>query len=121
MKRKILTLPRPLEKEPHNKNLQPRHAHHDDILNNAEPENPLFRRPHSAEVAVLPRSEVLLVALDGAELAGQFVDAFGQEGGLFGRCALPAGEGGTRFVFDLFVGKAEGLISLFYVWVWVVG
>lgn len=59
------TLPRARKKEPDNKNLQRRHAHHKRTLNNAEPENPTLGTAHGAEIAVLARPEVLLVARYG--------------------------------------------------------
>lgn len=62
---KGLTFPSPLEKEPHNKHLQPSHGNHHQTLNNAEIKNPSLGAAHSAEVPVLARTEVFLVSRDG--------------------------------------------------------
>jgi hypothetical protein len=54
-----------LEEESHDKNLQSSHAHHQPTLNHTEVEDPRLRALHRAEVAVLPRAEVFLHAVDG--------------------------------------------------------
>ena len=99
------------EKVPHNKHLQPRDPHHKHILNNAKPENPLFRAAHSTEVAVLARAKVLLVPCDGGQLPGQLVDGFLEVGGLFRWGALFGREGGAGFVLDLGSG-VSAVVSL---------
>lgn len=97
-----LTFPSPLEKEPHNKHLQPRHRNHHQTLNNAEIENPSLGAAHSAKVAVLARTEVFLVSRNGRQEVRYLCDGFFDGGGLFGVCALSGGEFGFLFVFDLF-------------------
>jgi len=58
--RSYITLPRALEEEPHNQNLQTSHAHHHDHLDQAEVEDSLLRAPDRAEVSVLAGSKVFL-------------------------------------------------------------
>lgn len=96
-----IPLPRPLEKEPHHKYLQPRHGDHEHILNDAEPEDARLGAADGAEIAVLARAEVLLVPRDGRQLPGELEHGLGEEGGLLGGGALFGGEGGAVFVFDL--------------------
>ena len=71
-----LTFPSPLEKEPHNKNLQPRHTNHQTALNYTEIEYPALRALNGAEITVFARAKVLLVAVDCREIAGDFHDRF---------------------------------------------
>ena len=59
-----VALPSPLEKVADHKNLQSRHSHHHSALDHAQIEDSTFRTPHRAEVPVLPRPEVFLVAID---------------------------------------------------------
>ena len=54
-----------LEKEPNNKDLQTSHAHHHQALNHAEVEDPPLGASNRAEIPILARAEVLLVAGDG--------------------------------------------------------
>lgn len=100
----LLTFPSPLEKEPDDKNLQAGHANHEAALDHAEVEDARLGALDRAEVAVLPRAEVLLVPADGRQLPVDFVDGFLERRGLFGRTALLAGELGADFVFDLVSG-----------------
>ena len=51
-----------LEEEPHDKYLQPGHAHHHQALNHAEVEDPPLSAPNCAEISVLSRAEVLLIS-----------------------------------------------------------
>lgn len=97
-----LTFSRSLKKEPHNKNLQPSHTNHQPTLHDTKIKYPTLRALNSAEVPVLARAEVFLVAVDGGEVPGDFHDGFFEGGGLFGGGALFGGEeGGGGFVFDL--------------------
>lgn len=57
-----VALPRALEEEPDDKDLQGAHADDQARLDQAEVDNPLLGAPDSAEVAVLARAEVLLVS-----------------------------------------------------------
>lgn len=59
------TLSCPLEKESHNKNLQPSHTHHQPTLHHAEIKNSPLGALYRAEIAVLARAEVFLHAVDG--------------------------------------------------------
>lgn len=54
-----------LEEEPDNKDLQSTHSDNQTRLDQAKVYNSLLGAPHGAEVAVLARSEVLLVTGDG--------------------------------------------------------
>ena len=104
-----LTFPCSLEEEPHNKHLQPSHTNHQSALHHAKIKYPTLRTLNSAEVSVLARAEVFLVAVDGGEVPGDFHDGFFEGGGLFRVGALFGGEeGGGRFVFDLW-GKRIGV------------
>jgi hypothetical protein len=97
-----IPLPRPLEKEAHNKNLQPRHRHHQRALHQAKIEYPPLRTPDSAEIPILPRPEVFLIPADGRELRRELEYGFFEDGGLFGGGALFGGKLGIAgFVFDL--------------------
>ncbi len=97
-----LTFPCPLEEEPHNKYLQPSHTNHQPALHHTKIKYPTLRTLDSAEVSILARAEVLLIAVDGGEVAGDFHDGFFEGGGLFGGGALFGGEeGGGRFVLNL--------------------
>lgn len=90
-----------MKEEPHHKHLQPRHADHDQILDNAEPPDPRLCAPHRAEIAILARAKVLLVACDCAQLAGDLVDALLQQTRLLGGGALLCGQRrGAGFVLD---------------------
>jgi hypothetical protein len=86
-----ITLPRPLEKEPHNKNLQPGHRNHQKHLHNRKLKDPLLSRPDGAKIAVLACSEVLLLAVDGGELGGELEEGFFERGLLVGCAACFAG------------------------------
>jgi hypothetical protein len=59
------------------------HADNQSNLDHAEVDNALLRARHSAEVAVLSCSKVLLVSRNGGKLARDLVDGFLQDGGLF--------------------------------------
>jgi len=97
------TFARALEKESHDKDLQPSHHNHHNPLNDAKVEYAPLRTPYSAKVAVLARAEVLLIPVDGGELAGDFEDGLFERGVLFGGGALLGGElSGTGLVLDLF-------------------
>jgi hypothetical protein len=96
------TFPRPLEEEPHNEHLQPRHRHNEATLHQAKVEDALLGALDSREIAVLARAEVLLVAGNCGKLSRELEDGFFEDGGLFGRGTLLGGDfraGG--FVFDL--------------------
>lgn len=58
------TFPSALEKEAHNKDLQRSHGHHYQTLDHTEIEDAALCAPHGAEIAVLARAEILLVAGD---------------------------------------------------------
>ena len=64
-----ISLPRALEKEPHNKHLQPSHTNHHQTLNNTEIEDSPLRTPNRAEITILSCTEVFLVSCDSRELA----------------------------------------------------
>lgn len=95
------TFPRPLEKEPDDKNLQTSHTNHQPTLNDAKIEDTRLSALNSAEITILACTEVLLHAVDGRQLAWNFVDGLFEGRGLFGRSALLAGEFGTGFILDL--------------------
>lgn len=93
-----------LEEEPDDEDLQTCHAHHHQALDDREVEYPPLRAPDGGEVPVLARPEVLLVARDGGELAGELEDRFFKRGRLFwGRALLGGDLGVALFVLDLFV------------------
>jgi len=56
--------------------LQPCHAHHHQTLYHREVEDALLGAANRAEVSVLAGAEVFLVAVDGGELRGEFLDRF---------------------------------------------
>lgn len=60
-----ISLPRTLEKEPHDKNLQSCHTNHHQTLDHTEIKDPPLGTPHCAEIPVLARAEILLVTCDG--------------------------------------------------------
>ena len=102
-----LTFPCPLEEESHNKHLQSSHTNHQSALHHTKIKYPTLRTFNSAEVSILARAEVFLVAVDGGEVAGDFHDGFFEGGGLFGGGALFGGEeGGGGFVFNLALERA---------------
>lgn len=68
------TLPSALEKEAHNKHLQPGHRHHHQALNHAEVEDTTLGATDGAEIPILASTEILLVSGDGRQLCGQLVD-----------------------------------------------
>lgn len=90
-----------LEEEPHNKHLQSSHGNHHQSLNHAEVPDTALGAAHSAEVAVLARPEVLLVARDGGQLGGELEDGLLDGGGLFGVGTLARGEFCAGFVLKL--------------------
>ena len=94
-------LPRALKEESYNKHLKARHRNHHQTLQDAEVEDAALSAPHGGEIAVLPRAEVLLVAVDGAQLARELEDGLFEHGGLFGGGALLGWELGAGFVLDL--------------------
>ena len=83
-----LTFPRPLKEKPDDEDLQAGHADHQSALHHAEVEDPALGALDRAEVSILARAEVLLVAVDGGEVAGDFEDGLFERGGLFGGGAL---------------------------------
>ena len=89
-----LTFPCSLEEEPHNKHLQPSHTNHQPALHHTKVKYPTLRTFNSAEVSILARAEVFLVAVNGGEVAGHFHDGFFEGGGLFRGGALFRGEEG---------------------------
>ena len=89
------------EEHPHDKDLQASHADHHSALQQAEVEHPLLRAPDSAEVPVLARAEVLLLAREGGDLARHLEDRLFHAAELLGRCAGFLGEVGAGLVFDL--------------------
>ena len=97
-----LTFPSPLEKEPHNRNLQSSHSGHHAHLDETEIEYSLLRAPDRAEIAVLPCAEVFLHATNRTQLATDFEHQILECGMLFGRRAgLLWEESRFGFVFDL--------------------
>ena len=96
-----LTFSGTLEEEPHNEDLQRSHRNHHQALNHAEVENTTLRTTNGAEVPVLSRAEVLLVAGDGGELSGQLEDRLLESGGLLGTSTLAGGQLCAFFVLDL--------------------
>jgi hypothetical protein len=91
------------EEHPHDKHLQASHADHHSALQQAEVEHPLLRAPDSAEVPVLARAEVFLLAREGGDLARDLEDRLFDAAELLGRCAGFLGEVGAGLVFDLWV------------------
>ena len=63
--RSHVSLPRALEEEPDNENLQSCHTHHHQALNYTKVENPPLCTPNGAEVTILSRAEIFLIASDG--------------------------------------------------------
>lgn len=109
-----LTFPCSLKEEPHDKHLQPSHTNHQPALHHTKVKYPTLGTLHSAEIPVLARAEVFLVAVDGGEVAGDFHDGFFESGGLFGGSAFFGGEeGGGGFVFDL-EGRGLVLVERFH-------
>lgn len=101
--RSRLTFPCSCEEEAHDKHLQSSHSDHEQVLDDAKPEYPALCTPHRAEVPVFSCAEIFLVAGDGAELARNLEDGFGEHTRLSFWCALLGGEGGALFVLDLYV------------------
>jgi hypothetical protein len=89
------------EEHPHDKHLQAGHADHHSAFQQAEVEHSLFRAPDSAEVPVLARTEVFLLAGEGGNLARNLEDRLFHAAELLGRCAGFLREVGTGLVFDL--------------------
>lgn len=81
-----------LEKEPHNKHLQPSHTNHHQALNNTEVKDTSLCASNCAEIPVLSGTEVLLVARDCRELARELEDGFLQRGSLLWGGALFGGD-----------------------------
>ena len=95
------TFPRPMKKESHHQHLQPRHGHHHPHLDQAKPEDPPLGTPDRAEIAILPGAEVLLHAVDGAQLAGHLEDDLLEGRVLLGRGAGLLWQGrGARLVLN---------------------
>lgn len=109
------TFPRPLEKEPHDKNLQACHTNHQPTFHHAKIEDARLGALDGAEVTIFARTEVFLVAGDRRQLARDFVEGFFEGRGLFRRRALFARELGAGFILDLFgsarVGRSERIVS----------
>jgi hypothetical protein len=89
------------EEHPHDKHLQAGHADHHSAFQQAEVEDPLFRAPDSAEVPVLARAEVFLLASEGGDLARHLEDRLFHAAELLGRCAGFLRQVGAGLVFDL--------------------
>ena len=97
------------EEHPHDRHLQASHADHHSALQQAEVEHPLLRAPDSAEVPVLARAEVLLLAREGGDLARHLEDRLFHAAELLGGCAGFLGEVGAGLVFDLlWMSKVSG-------------
>ena len=64
-----ITLPRSLEEEPYDKNLQASHTHHHQTLNNTEVKDPPLRTPDRTKIAILSRAEIFLIPCNGRKLA----------------------------------------------------
>lgn len=75
-----------LEEESHDKHLQGSHADDETNLNHAKVHDSLLCTGDGGEIAVLARSEVLLVPRNGRKLTGDFED-----GVLDNRCLLGGG------------------------------
>ena len=73
-KKDQLTFPRPLEKEPHDKDLQASHGNHQATFDDTKIEDARLGALDGAKIAILARAEVFLVAADGRQLAVDFVD-----------------------------------------------
>lgn len=67
-----IPLPSPSKEHLDYKHLQAGHRDHQSTLDEAEVEHPGLCTPHSAEVPVLACAEVLLLADEGRDLAGEF-------------------------------------------------
>jgi hypothetical protein len=101
------------EEHPHDKHLQASHADHHSALQQAEVEHPLLRAPDSAEVPVLARAEVFLLAGEGGDLARDLEDRLFHAAELLGGCAGLLGEVGAGLVFDLWVvGLVDGSLLM---------
>jgi hypothetical protein len=96
-----LTLPRALEKEAHDKHLQPSHGHHHETLNHAKVENASLGAAHGTEVAVLARAEVLLVTGNRGQHCRHFHDRLLDGARLLGAGALFGWKLCFLLVFDL--------------------
>ena len=123
-----LTFPRPLEKESHNKNLQPGHRNHHPTNNHTEVKNPPLRTLHRAKIPILPRPEIFLIPAYRAQIPANLHNALFNPtclfrgGPLFGRKQRVRG----RIAFDgdfeiddflavggpaAFVGEAEAVLA----------
>jgi hypothetical protein len=96
-----LTLARSLEKEAHDKDLQPSHGHHQQALNNAEVEDASLGAAHGTEIAVLARTEVFLVTGDCRQHSRHFHDRLLDNARLLGAGALFGWKLCFLLVFDL--------------------
>lgn len=96
-----LTFPSSRKKHLNNKNLQPSHRNHQPTLKHTKIENPLLRAPDGAEISILARAEVLLLARESGDLAGELEDGFLDAAELVGARAGFLREGGLFFVFHL--------------------
>lgn len=92
-----------LEEEAHDKDLQCAHAYNQAGLDEAKVDNPLLGTSNSAEIAVLTRPKILLVAGDGGKLAGDSICGLAQGIGLLIGAALFRWESNTGFIFDLWL------------------
>jgi hypothetical protein len=99
--RLYVTLPRSLEEESYNENLQPRHCDHQSALHQTEIEDPLLSTPDRAKVPVLSCAEVLLISAYRGQLCGKLDNGLFKNGSLLGRGTLLGGELGTIFILDL--------------------
>lgn len=98
-----LTLARSLEKEAHNKHLQPGHGHHHHAFNNTEIEDASLGAAHSTKVAVLARTEVFLVSGNRGQHGRHFHDRLFDNTRLFGTGALLGWQLCLLLVFDLWI------------------
>jgi hypothetical protein len=96
--------------------LQSTHADDKTNLDHAEVDNSSFGAADSGKVSVFAGSEVLLVSVDGRELARDLEDGLLKGGCLFGGGTLLGGELGAGFVLDsnlevdVLLGKSTHLV-----------
>lgn len=74
--RSHISLSRPLEKEPDDKDLQPCHDNHKATFHQRKVEDSPLCTPDGAEIPVLARAEVLLVSRNSGELGAELEDGF---------------------------------------------
>lgn len=90
-----------MEKEAHDKDLQSGHRHHHQSFNDTEIEDSALSTANGAEVAILARTEVLLVARNGRQLGRQLVDGLLETASLLGTGTLSRRKLVTLLILNL--------------------